>query len=122
MNKNDNDLAMRVCAFCGSPRPEELLPQCAHGLVAIVCGKERRAFARLFVAFQVMHAQRAAALVLLGNAVDKGTATRDRAPAFDYVGENVIPLHDRDILHAPRIDADMPGWEFDDKFHHRGGA
>lgn len=92
-----DDPAMRICAFCGSPRPEELLPQCAHGLVAIVRGKERQAFARLHVAFQAMHAQRAAAVVLLGNAVDKGNATIDHAPAFDDAGTNVIPLHERSV-------------------------
>lgn len=59
VNKNDNEPVMRICAFCGSPRPEELLPQCAHGLVAIVRGKERQAFARLHVAFQAMPSTRA---------------------------------------------------------------
>lgn len=97
VNNNDNDPAMRVCTFCGSPRPEELLPQCAHGLVAIVRGKERQALARVHVAFQALYAQRAAAMVLLGNAVTKGTATIDHAPAFDNVGDNVISMYDRDV-------------------------
>ena len=98
--KAEDDPAIRVCIFCGSPKPQELLPQCAHGIVATVRGDERRAMARLHVAFQAMHAQRAAVMVVLGNAVTNGTASIDHAPMFDDAGDNVIPLHDRMIAIA----------------------
>lgn len=100
MNNNDNDPAMRVCTFCGSPRPEELLPQCAHGIVAVVRGDERRVMARLFVAFQAMHAQRAAVIAMLDKAMTNGRATIDHAPTFDDAGANVISMYDRAILIA----------------------
>jgi hypothetical protein len=92
--------SVRVCIFCGSPRPEELLPQCAHGIVATVRGNERRVAARLFVAFQAVHAQRAAMVTTLDLAVAKGTATVDHAPEFESAGNNVIPMHDRGVLLA----------------------
>lgn len=96
----DDDPAMRVCIYCGSPRPEELLTQCAHGIVATVRGNERRAAARLFVDFQAMHAARAAFITKLEAAVENGKATIDHTPAFDDAGDNVVPLHDRAILLA----------------------
>jgi hypothetical protein len=96
--KHDDDHAIRVCIFCGSPKPEELLAQCAHGIVATVRGNERRVAARLFVAFQGLHAQRAAMISTLDQAVAKGTAKVDHAPAFDDAGDNVIPFHDRYII------------------------
>lgn len=98
MKSSDDDPAMRVCIFCGSPKPEELLPQCAHGIVATVKGNERRAAAQLFVAFQAMHAARAALVAKLDEAVANGTAKIDDAPAFDDAGENVVPLHDRVVM------------------------
>jgi hypothetical protein len=98
--KRDDDPAIRICIYCGSPRPEELLPQCAHGIVATVRGNERRASAQLFVEFQAMHAARAAFIAKLDRAVATGTATIDHAPAFDDAGQNVIPLHDRTIMVA----------------------
>jgi hypothetical protein len=119
---NLDDPAIRVCIYCGSPRPEELLPQCAHGIVATVRGNERRAAARLFVDFQTMHASRAAFITKLGLAVEKGTATIDHAPAFDHAGDNVVPLHDRDVLVTPSDDGGMAGWEFDALFSHRRSA
>jgi len=96
----DADPAMRVCIFCGSPKPQELLPQCAHGIVAMVRGDERRVMARPFVAFQAMHAQREAVIAMLDKAIAKGAATIDHAPTFDDAGGNVIPLHDRAIVIA----------------------
>lgn len=98
--RTEDDPAIRVCIFCGSPKPQELLPQCAHGIVAVVRGDERRVMARLFVAFQAMHAQRAAVMVVLDKAVANGRATIDHAPTFDDAGDNVIPLHDRAIVIA----------------------
>jgi hypothetical protein len=98
--KRDDDPAIRVCIYCGSPRPEELLPQCAHGIVATVRGNERRAAARLFVDFQTMHASRAAFIERLDEAVANGMATIDHAPAFDDVGDNVVPMHDRVVMVA----------------------
>lgn len=95
-----DDPAIRVCIYCASPRPEELLPQCAHGIVATVRGAERRAAAQLFVEFQAMHAARAAFIAKLDRAVANGTATIDHAPAFDDAGENVVPLHERAIMVA----------------------
>ena len=97
---NHDDLAIRVCIYCGSPRPEELLPQCAHGIVATVRGNERRAAAQLLVEFQAMHAARRNLMVKLDRAVENGTAKIDHAPAFDDAGENVIPLHERTIMIA----------------------
>lgn len=97
---NHDDPAIRVCIYCGSPRPEELLQQCAHGIVATVRGKERRAAAQLFVEFQAMHAARAALIARLDVAVANGTATIDHAPAFDDAGDNVVPLHDRIVMAA----------------------
>ena len=91
----DNDPAIRVCIYCGSPNPEELLPQCAHGIVATVLGKERRAAARLWVAFRDMHAARANLVHALDEAVSKGRATVDASPGFNDAGENVVPLHNR---------------------------
>jgi hypothetical protein len=96
--KNDDDPAMRVCMFCGSPRPEELLPQCAHGMVAIVRGKERRLAARLHVEFRAMHAARVALFAAVHLAGAKGEADIDDAPQFEDAGDNVVPLHDRAIL------------------------
>jgi len=98
--QTNDDPAMRGCIYCGSPKPQELLPQCAHGIVATVRGDERRAMARLFVAFQAMHAQRAAVIAMLDKAVAKGAATIDHAPTFDDAGDNVIPLHNRAIMIA----------------------
>lgn len=98
MRHDEKDPAIRVCIYCGSPRPEELLQQCAHGIVATVRGAERRAAAQLFVEFQAMHAARAALMIKLDKAVESGRATIDHAPAFDDVGENVVPLHDRAII------------------------
>jgi hypothetical protein len=100
MKRNDDDFAIRVCIYCGSPRPEELLQQCAHGIVATVRGAERRAAAQLFVEFQAMHAARAALMMKLDKAVESGRATIDHAPAFDNAGENVVPFHERAIIIA----------------------
>lgn len=96
MNRHD-DPAIRVCIYCGSPNPEELLPQCAHGIVATVRGAERRAAAQLHVEFRAMHAARAALITKLDDAVAKGRATIDHMPPFEDAGDNVIPLHLRTI-------------------------
>lgn len=87
-----------VCMFCGSPRPEELLPQCAHGLVVAVQGPELEAAAMLHEAFQEMHARRVVLIRRLDNAIANGTAKIDHAPAFKSAGDNVIPLHKRRAL------------------------
>jgi len=99
MSSHDNP-TIRVCIYCGSPRPEELLPQCAHGIVAMVRGNERRAAAQLFVEFQAMHAARRNLIAKLDRAVANGTAKIDHAPAFDDAGENVVPLHERMVRQA----------------------
>lgn len=53
--------------------------------------------ARLHVAFQALHAQRTAVMLVLDRAVAKGTATIDHMPAFENAGDNVISLYDRDV-------------------------
>lgn len=87
---------VRVCMFCGSPRPEELLPQCAHGIVVAVQGPELKAAAMLHEAFQDLHAVRVLLIRRLDNAIANGTAKI--VPAFKPAGENVIPLHRRRAL------------------------
>lgn len=96
---NDDELEpARVCIFCGSSRPEELLQQCAHGLVATVQGNERKVAARLHVAFQALHAQRAAMMVSLDAAVARGAASIDKAPSIAFAGDNLIPMYERDVI------------------------
>ena len=114
------DPPIRVCIYCGSPNPEELLPQCAHGIVATVRGKERRAAAQLWVAFRDMHAARANLVDALDEAVSKGQATMDASPGFNDAGENVVPLHNREVvIDIRRESQELEGWEFDAMFPHR---
>lgn len=95
---SEQETAVRVCYFCGSTQPQELLPQCAHGIVVEVSGNELKVGARLHVAFQQLHAQRAAFISAVQLAVKKGTATIDRSPEFSDAGENVVSFYDRTVL------------------------
>jgi len=92
---------VNVCCYCGSIRPEDPEPYCAHGRTARVQGDARKAAARLWIANQALLAHRKAFESALADDVKAGRAKVDTLPLVRSPGDNVCFLQDRGVL-APR--------------------
>lgn len=69
-----------VCVFCGTLRPENPSPECAHGKTARVQGEAAKAAARLWLALQTIRSYRADLTDEIEREVKAGTGSTDTSP------------------------------------------
>ena len=101
MVPGSKSVGVNVCCYCGSIRPEDPEPYCAHGRTAKVQGEARQAAAQLWIAFQAVDARRMAFAEALAEDVKAGRVKVEEFPLVRSPGENVVFLQDRGVL-APR--------------------
>ena len=94
--------SINICVFCGSQKPENLAPNCAHGKTARVQGDAARAAARLWLVLQSVESHRADLHNELERAEKAGLATSDSCPPVRPHG-NVVFLQDREIVGCDQL-------------------